>query len=226
MRPVDDIAPIPGAGPPPRPGPRHHPSGALLAAYVAGSLGESFDLVIAAHVTLCDACRAELMSQEILGGALLETMPPAPLRTPPRAPAGQPEPPTPAATPASDLPAPLGRYVGGSRGDIRWRGVGGGVKQAILPTGGPGRVRLLQIAGGAAMPDHGHRGIELTLVLEGAFRDEDRLFARGDLQEADAALEHTPIALDGPPCICLAVTDAPLRFKSLLPRLAQPFLRI
>ncbi|MGB1033531.1 MAG: transcriptional regulator, partial [Primorskyibacter sp.] len=27
-------------------------------------------------------------------------------------------------------------------------------------------------------------------------------------------------------CICLAVTDAPLRFTSFLPRLLQPFLRI
>jgi putative transcriptional regulator len=27
-------------------------------------------------------------------------------------------------------------------------------------------------------------------------------------------------------CICIAATDAKLRFKSLLPRLAQPFFRI
>jgi putative transcriptional regulator len=34
------------------------------------------------------------------------------------------------------------------------------------------------------------------------------------------------VAEEGEDCICLAVTDAPLRFKSLIPRLAQPLFRI
>ena len=76
------------------------------------------------------------------------------------------------------------------------------------------------------MPDHGHRGIELTLVLQGAFRDETDRFARGDVEIADEALVHTPTAEEGDPCICLAVTDAPLRFNSLIPRMLQPFLKI
>lgn len=76
------------------------------------------------------------------------------------------------------------------------------------------------------MPDHGHRGIEMTLVLRGAFLDEDERFARGDVEMADSDLEHTPIADIGEDCICLAVTDAPLRFNGLIPRLVQPFLRI
>ena len=43
---------------------------------------------------------------------------------------------------------------------------------------------------------------------------------------ADDAVQHTPVADISEDCICLAVTDAPLRFKGLLPRLAQPFLKI
>jgi putative transcriptional regulator len=39
-------------------------------------------------------------------------------------------------------------------------------------------------------------------------------------------MEHTPVALAGQDCICLAATDAPLRFRGLIPRLAQPLLRI
>ncbi|MEQ8255670.1 MAG: transcriptional regulator, partial [Roseovarius confluentis] len=37
---------------------------------------------------------------------------------------------------------------------------------------------------------------------------------------------HTPVAEVGADCICLAVTDAPLRFRGFIPRIAQPFLRI
>jgi putative transcriptional regulator len=35
-----------------------------------------------------------------------------------------------------------------------------------------------------------------------------------------------PVADIGEDCICLAATDAPLRFRRLIPRIAQPFLRI
>ena len=76
------------------------------------------------------------------------------------------------------------------------------------------------------MPDHGHRGLELTLVLQGAFQDEDGYFARGDIEIASEEISHVPVADISEDCICLAVTDAPLKFKGLIPRLAQPFLGI
>ena len=50
--------------------------------------------------------------------------------------------------------------------------------------------------------------------------------SRGDLEIADEATEPTPVAIGDVACICLAATDAPLRFVGLLPRLVQPFFRI
>ena len=88
------------------------------------------------------------------------------------------------------------------------------------------KARLLYIPAGSKVPDHGHRGLELTLVLAGSFYDEGAWFRRGDVEEADATVEHQPVAGPEEACICLAVTDAPLRFRSLIPRLAQPFLGI
>jgi putative transcriptional regulator len=88
------------------------------------------------------------------------------------------------------------------------------------------KARLLYIPASSKVPDHGHRGLELTLVLAGSFYDEGAWFRRGDVEEADATVEHQPVAGPEEACICLAVTDAPLRFRSLIPRLAQPFLGI
>lgn len=76
------------------------------------------------------------------------------------------------------------------------------------------------------MPDHGHKGREMTLVLQGAFSDADGRYGRGDVEIADDAVQHTPVAEAGQDCICLAATEAPLRFRSLIPRLVQPFFRI
>jgi len=200
--------------------------------YAAGQLPEAFSLVVATHVSMCDECRARAASFDAVGGALLEEAEEIALgedalvRVLERI-EGLPE-----ATRAKPLkragvfPAPLADYVGGDLSAVRWRRVGGGVKQAILPTGKDATARLLFIPAGTAVPDHGHRGMELTLVLQGAFADENDQFGRGDIEIAGEELEHTPVALSGQDCICLAATDAPLRFRGLIPRLAQPLLRI
>ena len=210
----------------------HHLSDTLLMAYAAGTLPEAFSVVVAAHVSLCDDCRARLAAYETVGGAVLETCDTvgmasgsfeatmARILNDPQ-PAARPEP-----IRQSVLPAPVRDYVGGDLSAVRWRSVGGGIRQSILPTSKDASVRLLSIPGGMKMPDHGHRGMEITMVLQGAFRDEDERFARGDVEIADEHLEHTPIAEEGEECICLAATDGPLRFNALLPRIAQPFLRI
>lgn len=209
---------------------RHHLTDALLMAYSAGQLPEAFNLIVAAHVSLCDECRARLAAYDAVGGALLEEAPPAALAadslTATMARIRQAPPAARRARRQGPFPAPLAKYVGGGPEAVRWRAAGGGVRQAILPTQGPALVRLLHIPAGVGVPDHGHRGTELTLVLQGAFRDETDRFGPGDIEVADAALEHRPVAEDGADCICLAATDAPLRFNGLLPRILQPFLRI
>ena len=124
------------------------------------------------------------------------------------------------------FPAPLRDYVGGDLGAVKWRSVGMGVRQAILKTDSGATARLLHIPAGQAVPDHGHCGMELTLVLQGAFRDTEDRFGPGDVEIATEDLEHMPVAEPGADCICLAATDAPLRFNRLIPRIAQPFLRI
>ncbi len=51
---------------------RHHISDPLLMAYSAGTLPEAFSLVVATHISMCDECRARLMSFDAIGGALIE----------------------------------------------------------------------------------------------------------------------------------------------------------
>ncbi|MEX0282362.1 MAG: ChrR family anti-sigma-E factor [Arenibacterium sp.] len=210
---------------------KHHLSDELLLGYSAGILPEAFSLMVAAHISICDDCRAQVEAYDALGGELIDADSVAmgensldsvfsaidtgfQARVQPKT------------SRCSVLPQPLQDYVGGGVDAIRWRPVGMGVKQAILKTDKTASARLLYIPAGAAVPDHGHHGMELTMVLQGAFSDEIDHFARGDVEIADEDVNHTPIADVGEDCICLAVTDAPLRFNSLVPRLLQPLLRI
>ncbi|MFU8864434.1 MAG: ChrR family anti-sigma-E factor [Rhodobacterales bacterium] len=214
---------------------KHHLTDSLLMAYSAGTLPEAFNLIVAAHVSMCDECRARLASFDSVGGALMDDAQTVPIAESSFAEtmrlinsgavADMIKPAT-AKRGKSVLPAPLQEYVGGDLDKVKWRSIGMGVKQAILPTSKQALARLLYIPAGTAVPDHGHRGMELTLVLQGAFVDETDRFGPGDIEIADESLNHTPIADIGEDCICLAATDAPLRFNKLIPRIAQPFFRI
>ncbi|GHC56280.1 ChrR family anti-sigma-E factor [Neogemmobacter tilapiae] len=211
---------------------RHHLPDNLLMAYAAGNLPEAFHLVVATHLSLCDTCRVQAASFDAVGGALVDDLAGsamsegsleaclARLEATPVHRRG------PVARREGVFPAPLQDYVGGDLAAVRWKALGMGVKQAILPTGRGARARLLFIPAGAAVPDHGHRGTELTLVLQGAFRDETDRFGPGDVEVADEDLNHQPVAEAGMDCICLAATDAPLRFNALIPRILQPVFRI
>ena len=200
--------------------------------YSAGTLPEAFNLLIATHISMCDDCRAALGEYDAIGGAIMmddeitemdEDSYEATLRLIMTG-----EQPKPAQVPANDavFPAPLRDYVKGDLDAVRWRKVGGGVSQMVLKTSKDATVRLLKIPAGTAVPDHGHRGTELTLVLQGAFKDEMDRFGAGDVEVANEDMVHTPIAEPGEDCICLAATDAPLRFQGWVPRIAQRFMNI
>ena len=211
---------------------KHHLNDAVLMAYAAGTLPEAFNLIVASHVSMCDDCRARAESFDALGGELLEGDDNVALSADSLAATlalidgGEPDQPARIKVPGGVLPQPLQDYVGGDLDAIKWKPVGMGVKQAILPTSKDATARLLLIPAGMAMPDHGHQGTEMTLVLKGAFQDEEDYFARGDVEIADSDLHHTPVADIHEDCICLAVTDAPLQFDRLIPKIAQRFLRI
>lgn len=222
----------------------HHQSDELLLDYASGALGEAWSLAVATHLALCPQCRASLAELEAMGGALLESLAPtavaesafdAVMARLDEAPESQIDLRAAAASPASGaagapvLPEPLRSYVGGDVDSLDWQRLGLGAYQLPIATAegaGEGNARLLRIPAGRPVPEHGHGGLELTLVLCGAFSDATGEYRRGDLQVADESLEHQPVAAKGEDCICLAVTDAPLRFSSLAARLVQPLIGI
>ena len=127
------------------------------------------------------------------------------------------------------MPPPLERLLGG-RGfaQLRWRKKAPGVAVYELPLSktARGSLKLISIAPGMSMLEHGHGGEELTLVLKGAFKDKLGRFARGDIADLDQDTEHCPVIEEGETCICLFATEAPTRYKTFIGRLLQPFLGI
>jgi putative transcriptional regulator len=213
----------------------HHPTDVTLAALAAGTLDEARALVVTVHVSLCPHCRAALDDYERVGGALLSSASPAPMRPGAldRAMAQLTATPLPSDRPAGrmvaagaqdeNLPAPLGHYALG-----RWRSIGRGVqwRSVDVATDDDVHVFMLKAAGGTRLPRHRHSGTEWTCVFRGAFRHELGRFGPGDFDEADESVEHDPTVEPGDPCICLVALQGNIRLQGFVGRLIQPFIRL
>lgn len=213
----------------------HHPDIASLMCCAAGSQPEAFAAVIASHLAACPACRAEVGHMQRIGSALFDALEPAAVAggapvVAARA-AEQDIPAAPAATQAAgaeapEVPYPLLPVVGSSLDDVAWRWMAPGVWTFPLPLSrdAGGDLRLIKVAPGKALPEHGHDGAELTLVLRGRYTDCTGSYGVGDVADLDPETQHKPVACPSEGCICLAATDGKLRFKSPLARILRPIL--
>lgn len=207
----------------------HHPDITTLMAFSAGTLEEPFAVVVSTHIAMCPACREMVRRTDLIGGALLSAEPEAAVddraldRLLAAADALNIERPEPR-TARPDVPAPLSRYLPDGLDSVQWKFSGPGVATADLKSskGTKARLLLLRVGAGRRVPEHGHGGHELTLILSGAYKDRFGTFATGDLADHDEDVEHQPIAEPGEDCICLVAVDARLTFRSRLIRTLQP----
>jgi len=215
--------------------PAYHPGPDLLMDYASGASPEPVSLLVATHLSLCRDCQDDVARLESLGGALFETLEgetlgaealdralarldlpesleAAPLR---------------GGTAKADprVPRPLRDYLAGELEVLPWK-MRGSLAEVELLAGYPGiKTRLLRIKAGTALPQHTHEGSEYTLLLAGGFSDAGGHYRRGDVAEADPSVDHRPVADDDEDCLCLAVTDAPLRLTGRFGRYLNFFLR-
>ncbi len=214
----------------------HHPDDATLLSYAAGALPASLSAVVSVHLAMCETCREEVRMCEAIGGALIDTaggdaLPPVKmpclidLRTCDVANGGDgtaidAEP----ALAATSGDRAMMRLTGMPLRDIPWKRLGVGVWHYPISVRDDDRgdLRLLKVQRGVALPEHGHGGSELTLVIEGAYTDHMGTFQAGDLADLDDDVEHRPIADPEHGCICLIASERKARFTGVVGRLLQP----
>lgn len=207
---------------------RHHPDDELLLALATGRLETGTRLVTASHLELCAHCRERMHALDALGGLLLDEMEPAVMaegslaNTLARIDALEAAPPQPLKVSA---PPPLPQGASWPRALAHcsatpWRWIGPGMRwsRVSVPEAPQANVFLLRIAAGKYLPQHTHRGLELTQVLHGRFHDGRALFGPGDFDAADAEIHHQPVVQDGSECICLASLDGRLHFDGVIAR--------
>mgnify|MGYP001823911758 FL=1 len=208
----------------------HHPDASTLMSYAAGSLPEVLSAVVAAHIEVCPHCAAEVAEMERIGASLFERIEAVPMLEPAlganeksstqelaqlldtRFAAEDPD------------ESVLTRLLGRELSDVHWKRLGFGIwhHPIQLSPGTQGDLRLIKVAPGQVMPEHGHGGSELTLVLAGAYSDETGCYRTGDVSDLGDDVEHRPISDPSEGCICLIASEQKARFKDVVARIFQP----
>lgn len=189
---------------------------ALLLDYSAGSLPRGPALVVSAHLALHPRSREFTRTFDAAGGMLLDAIEPVEIAQP------------------AWLEAEIGQdysnhalreiddraHLLSSLDQGRWRRNLAGM--LMMPLTGCD-AELLKLEAGRKVPEHGHSGLEVTLVLSGSLDDGSQIYRRGDLLVHDEDSEHQPGAAKGSDCICLIAQTGPVRLKGPLGWLINRF---
>ncbi len=225
--------------------PRQHPSEATLLAHASGSLGTAHRLVVATHAMQCADCHSKICTAERVGGLLLDGLAPTALQPDAlqlclaqseaaEATSRGHRPARLAAAESRRLPPRVGDVVLPQvlwdlrPGRLRW--LAPGIRHATLLSDERGTLHFIRVHPNVALPQHTHRGLELTCVLEGAFHDGSGQYLVGDVgevgdEEAEQhGTDHDHLVVADPPgdCVCIMATSRRLRFTGWLARLLQP----
>ena len=202
----------------------HHPVDETLLGYANGSLPFALALVVAAHLDGCQPCRQTVVLAEALAGAFLDRTPPNEIapdalsRALERLDAMVEAAPVPASgNYGLELPPALARQRIGKRRRIA---PGFWVRSIVKDIDSGTRAYLLGAAAGKSIPQHGHQGVEMTLVVKGDFFDGDVCYGPGDFLQTDDSGSHRPIAGPEEECICaIASRGVPTGWLGLLIRI-------
>ncbi|TQV73586.1 anti-sigma factor [Aliikangiella marina] len=209
---------------------KYHPDIELLLKYTSGKLEPSLALAVGLHHKHCKICQERVAELEIVGGETLESMPTvadnedqivlkdfdkllgAIDQIQPVATISEYED---LAVAESDFDI-VDKLVKQDFDDMEWRRVSPKIwKSTIAMNDADFEVELLKFAANAKIPQHTHEGDEYTVVLQGDFSDSQGHYKAGSFIVQDENDEHSPVAGENG-CICLAITNAPLKFTGTL----------
>lgn len=203
----------------------------LLAGFAAGTLAAPAHALVGAHLELSNRNRFYVAELEALAGIAVDEAAPVALNDRDSALAEifalEPSPAAEKVALSRDprLPESLRDIVKKPLDALPWKTLLPGVKECKFDEIDGCVSSLIWVRAGRAMPAHTHEGTELTLVLQGGFKDADGHFVRGDIAFANDDVDHKPIADEDEDCICFAVTEGSLRLTGPIGRFFAPFMR-
>ncbi len=214
---------------------RLHPNVEFLSEYSSGALSPAQNAAISAHLHFCDKCRDHVYSLEEIGGWMIEQTEAQPVSEDmldsilsciedDETDLMNVKPAVPLDLDVARLPRSVQNLVPAA--GAQWRNLTKSLQVAAIPVGeNRFELALHKIKAGGRTPEHDHQGLEITVVLQGSFSDDDGVYQEGDFIVREPGDVHTPMATQNDQCICLSVCEAPIRMTGRVSRWLNPFLR-
>ncbi|MBP54184.1 ChrR family anti-sigma-E factor [Marinobacter sp.] len=212
---------------------RHHPDTLTLMEFSAGNLSEPHALCIRLHLDQCPHCRSRVDTLDSLGAVMMESQPQVGVSSDmfdsilSRIDSEPDMTENYISTQAKRM-SPLQKLLGDDLDALPWKRQLGDVSVLDISERFPGQneqVVLQKLAAGGKAPAHTHRGNETTIVLQGAFADQNGVFNQWDFVVLNQEDEHKPVAVGCEDCITLSVLSAPVKLTGTFTRLLNPFIR-
>ena len=220
-----------------------HPDSRFLTDFSTGSLALSEALCVSAHLHYCGKCRARVQQLTDVGSHLFTRLEPEVpgveddfdalmerIEREETASVAEPSQPAvkeaPPSTAGGWMPAVLGKLFQRGLDSLDWVQLGRSLRIAPVDVGDESReTALYDIRAGGRMPEHEHRGEEITVLLKGSFSDQDGKYSEGDFVVRNAGEPHQPTATQDTDCVCLVSLERPVRARSFLYRLLEPLVQ-
>ncbi len=196
---------------------RFHPKPEILLKYASGHLSSAYAMAVELHTKFCTGCANQVNELENIGGSLLESRQNSSVTSDfndlmARIDNLEQE----SAKPLElgNIPADISTIMQLAKTSGRkrnWKPITSKISNLSVDVGNKNfDVNLIKIKAGSTVPAHTHKGTEVTVVMDGAFKDAYGYYSAGDFLIRDSSVNHSPTAeVD---CICFAVTDAPLHY--------------
>lgn len=206
-----------------------HPHPDQLVEFAAGSCRSGVSIAISVHLHYCNQCRQTLSELESTSAVLFEQQAPAPVADTAfaslmdriaREPAAVEEP-----TPNPRFPRALASLIPGSLEALKWNQPMKNLRVTRLLDDGDLIVGLHHMKAGGRVPNHRHRGEEISVVLEGGFSDQLGSYGAGDFISRNVTDTHSPQADAHEDCLVLSVVEAPIKLTGPLGWILNPFLK-
>ncbi|MDY6928945.1 MAG: ChrR family anti-sigma-E factor [Pseudomonadota bacterium] len=223
---------------------KFHPTPDLIEQFVTGTLAPAESLMVSAHCDMCKYCQ-ELVEEKTAEFAMdhlelenvVESYDPqfdlmlANITQQPVAEAPDVSLRKPAGTDVQstsieldgktfELPKTLHRLIQ-KKGN--WSSLVGKLWQAPVDMGYDGVANFIFMEKGGSVPEHTHRGSEMTLVINGEFSDGMNEYDSGDFIYLNGQHTHAPASQAVEGCLVFSIVDQPLHFTSGIARLLNPF---
>jgi putative transcriptional regulator len=213
-----------------------HPKFTDLQAFSAGNCEPAMAIMVSAHVDMCPQCQHDCIEiQAGLASELLsKRIPSAPLDNQylemmyniTDLPVSEAKPIASQNTSIEldgkffELPRALRRHI---KNTGNWSRLVGKLWQAPVDLGDIGKANFMYMEKGGRVPEHTHKGTEMTLVVDGQYGDGISEYDSGDFTIMSNKHNHLPHSEADDGCLVFTIVDQPLHFTSGIARLLNPF---